>query len=65
LGKDGKKLYFSVRLRVKNPHYKGTGSVTGAGYHFTTRWKVVYDRRTNKAFDAKEHMNAFLRGKLM
>lgn len=65
LGKDGEKLYFAVRLRIKNPHYRGTGSTTGRGFHYSTRWKVVYDKRTGKAFDAKKHMNAFLRGRLM
>lgn len=64
MGKDNKNLYFSVLLRVKNAHYKGTGDYTGKGYHWQKRWKIVYDRRTDKAFDAKKHMSNFLRGKL-
>ena len=34
IGKNGKNLYQSVRTRVKNPHYKGTGDVTGSGMGF-------------------------------
>jgi hypothetical protein len=64
MGKDGKHLYFAVRMRVKNSHYKGTGIATGNGYHYQIRWKTVYDRRTGKAFDAKNHMSDYLRGKL-
>jgi hypothetical protein len=64
LGENGDRLYFAVRVRVKNPHYKGTGSVTGAGYHYAERWKVVYDKRTGKAFDARAHMTSVLRGLL-
>jgi len=64
IGKNGKNLYQSVRTRVKNPHYKGTGDVTGSGYHLQARWRLVYDKRTGKAFDAKKHMSNYLRGKL-
>lgn len=64
IGNNPKYLYFSVRMRVKNPHYKGTGNLTGGGYHWQNRWKLVYDKRTDKAFDAKKHMSAFLRGRL-
>jgi len=64
LGEDGAKLYFATAIRVKNPHYRGTGTVTGAGYHYSTRWKVVHDKRTGKAFDARKHMTSALRGLL-
>ena len=64
LGEDGSRLYLATRVRVKNPHYRGTGSVTGSGYHYGTRWRVVYDRRTDKAFDARKHLGPILRGML-
>jgi len=64
VGENGDRLYYAMRVRVKNPHYKGTGSVTGSGYHYAERWRVVYDKRTGKAFDAREHMTPVLRGLL-
>lgn len=64
LGEDGSKLYIATTILVKNPHYRGTGTVTGAGYHYSTRWRVVYDKTTGKAFDAREHLPSTIRGLL-
>lgn len=51
LGRDNRTLYVSVMRRRKNSHYRGT--MSGAGYHWTYSWKVVYDRVTNKKFDTR------------